>query len=222
MRWDAIKAYIVVFVTSFSMLVIEIVAEDFGPLRRSLSLHLDKHHWGGAYGISLGAYLGGVIADRSPHISTSDGSFYLRSGAFSFLLWSIGLGDFFSYPLNDRSFWSRHPLFHPFLFPWYGLTCGSQLTLKLWRKTGNVVENLCLLHPCSILGTFATGFFLISWMEPGIYSSLRDPLLLTAPFFRRLLHSKKEDYCLPYPGSFLMPLHRHTFNPVLDKENPLL
>ena len=79
-----VKAYIVVFLASFCMLVIEIVAGRILAAYVGVSLYTWTSIIGVVLaGISIGAYLGGRIADRYP-----------RSSTLGWLLFLSGLGAF--------------------------------------------------------------------------------------------------------------------------------
>ena len=119
-------------------------------------------------GISIGAYLGGLIADRYPLSST-----------LGWLLFLSGLGAFSISPLTNllgaaqfqTSLMIRILLITTIIFLIPSCLLGMispvvvKLTLKNLAKTGNVVGKIYAFSTLgSILGTFATGFFLISWM----------------------------------------------------------
>jgi hypothetical protein len=71
MKQERFKAYIVVFLASFSMLVIEVVAGRILAPYLGVSLYTWTSIIGVVLaGISVGAYLGGLIADRSPRLLT--------------------------------------------------------------------------------------------------------------------------------------------------------
>src|SRR4030042_1186556 len=119
MRREVIKANIIVFIASFCTLVIELVAGRIMAPYVGVSLYTWTSIIGVVLaGISIGAYLGGLIADRYP-----------RSSTLGWLLFLSGLGAFAICPL-------AHVVGKIYAFSTLG----------------------------SILGTFATGFFLISWM----------------------------------------------------------
>jgi spermidine synthase len=119
-------------------------------------------------GISIGAYLGGRLADRYP-----------RSSTLGWLLFLSGLGAFSISPLTNliggaqfhTSLMSRILLITTIIFFAPSCLLGMispvvvKLTLNNLEKTGNVVGKIYAFSTLgSILGTFATGFYLISWM----------------------------------------------------------
>jgi spermidine synthase len=219
-----LKAYTVVFLASFSMLVIEVVAGRILAPYVGVSLYTWTSIIGVVLaGISVGAYLGGVIADRYPHFST-----------LGWILFLSGLGAFSIQPLTN---WIGGTFFHTslmvrillitaiiFFIPSCFLGMVSPVVVKLTlgnlEKTGIVVGKIYAFSTLgSILGTFATGFFLISWM--GIRNLLFTTavlLLLAAPLFGGFFNQRKRIAVFLLLLPFLWPLHRYGFNPVLDKE----
>lgn len=169
MRGEVIKANIVVFIASFCTLVIELVAGRILAPYVGVSLYTWTSIIGVVLaGISIGAYLGGLIADRYP-----------KSSTLGWLLFLSGLGALFISPLTNliggadfqTSLMVRILLITTFIFFVPSCLLGMispvvvKLTLKNLEKTGNVVGKIYAFSTLgSILGTFATGFFLISWM----------------------------------------------------------
>ncbi len=169
MQREVIKANMVVFIASFCTLVIELVAGRILAPYVGVSLYTWTSIIGVVLaGISIGAYLGGWIADRYPHPST-----------LGWLLFFSGLGALFISPLTNliggaefrTSLMVRILLITTFIFFVPSCLLGMispvvvKLTLKNLEKTGNVVGKIYAFSTLgSILGTFATGFFLISWM----------------------------------------------------------
>jgi spermidine synthase len=169
MQREVIKANIVVFVASFCMLVIEIVAGRILAPYVGVSLYTWTSIIGVVLaGISIGAYLGGLLADRYPRPST-----------LGWLLFVSGLGALSISPLTNlvgaaqfqTSLMVRILLITTMVFFIPSCILGMispvvvKLTLKNLAKTGNVVGKIYAFSTLgSILGTFATGFFLISWM----------------------------------------------------------
>ena len=130
MRREGINAYASVFLASFCMLVIEMVAGRILAPYVGVSLYTWTSIIGVVLaGISAGAYLGGVIADRHPRLSTLGWILFLSGlGAFA-----IPLSD----PLDGRGpfphrldgadpFDHGHHLFHPVLL--------SSEWFRLWRS----------------------------------------------------------------------------------------
>ena len=169
MQREVIKANIVVFIASFCTLVIELVAGRIMAPYVGVSLYTWTSIIGVVLaGISIGAYLGGLLADRYPQPST-----------LGWLLLLSGLGALSISPLTNligevsfhTSLMIRILLITAIIFFVPSCLLGMispvvvKLTLKNLQKTGNVVGKIYAFSTLgSILGTFATGFFLISWM----------------------------------------------------------
>jgi spermidine synthase len=169
MQKEVIRAILVVFIASFCTLVIELVAGRIMAPYVGVSLYTWTSIIGVVLaGISIGAYLGGLIADRYP-----------RSSTLGWLLFLSGLGAFAISPLTNlvgaapfqTSLMVRILLITTIIFLVPSCLLGMispvvvKLALKNLDKTGNVVGKIYAFSTLgSILGTFATGFFLISWM----------------------------------------------------------
>jgi spermidine synthase len=169
MQRQVIKANVVVFIASFCTLVIELVAGRIMAPYVGVSLYTWTSIIGVVLaGISIGAYLGGRIADRYP-----------RSSTLGWLLFLSGLGAFSISPLTNliggaqfqTSLMTRILLITAFIFFVPSCLLGMispvvvKLTLNNLEKAGNVVGKIYAFSTLgSILGTFATGFYLISWM----------------------------------------------------------
>ncbi len=197
MQREVIKANIVVFVSSFCILVIEIVAGRIMAPYVGVSLYTWTSIIGVVLaGISIGAYLGGLIADRYPHSST-----------LGWLLFISGLGTFSISPLTNlvggayfqTSLMVRILLITTIIFFVPSCILGMispvvvKLALKNLEKTGNVVGKIYAFSTLgSILGTFATGFFLISWMGTRtILLTMGVILILCAPIFGNFFSRKR-------------------------------
>ncbi len=197
MQREVIKANIVVFISSFCILVIEIVAGRIMAPYVGVSLYTWTSIIGVVLaGISIGAYLGGLIADRYPRPST-----------LGWLLFISGLGAFSISPLTNlvggayfqTSLMVRILLITTIIFFVPSCILGMispvvvKLALKNLEKTGNVVGKIYAFSTLgSILGTFATGFFLISWMGTrNILLTMGAILIICAPFFGNFLVRKR-------------------------------
>jgi len=166
---EIIKANIVVFIASFCTLVIELIAGRIMAPYIGVSLYTWTSIIGVVLsGISVGAYLGGLLADRYPTQTT-----------LGVLLTLSGLGAFAISPLTNHvggaqwntSLMVRILLITTIIFFAPSCVLGMispvvvKLTLNNLNKTGNIVGKIYAFSTLgSILGTFATGFFLISWM----------------------------------------------------------
>ena len=197
MQKGVIKANCVVFIASFCTLVIELVAGRIMAPHVGVSLYTWTSIIGVVLaGISLGAYVGGLIADRYPHAAT-----------LGWLLFLSGLGAFSISPLTNliggadwqTTLMVRILLITAIIFfaPSFLLGMISpvvvKLTLKNLKKTGNVVGKIYAFSTLgSILGTFATGFFLISWLGTrGILLIMGGILICCAPIFGGFFTKKK-------------------------------
>jgi spermidine synthase len=192
-----IKANIVVFIASFCTLVIELVAGRIMAPYVGVSLYTWTSIIGVVLaGISIGAYLGGRIADRYP-----------RSFTLGWLLFLSGLGAFSISPLTNliggaqfhTSLMTRILVITTLIFFIPSCLLGMispvvvKLTLNNLEKTGNVVGKIYAFSTLgSILGTFATGFYLISWMGTRyILLTMGVILILSAFIFGGFFSSKK-------------------------------
>jgi spermidine synthase len=189
MRKEVVKANIVVFIASFCTLVIELVAGRIMAPYVGVSLYTWTSIIGVVLaGISIGAYLGGLLADRYP-----------RSSTLGWLLFLSGLGAFAISPLTNlvggahfqTSLMVRILLITTVIFFVPSCLLGMispvvvKLTLNNLGKTGNVVGKIYAFSTLgSILGTFATGFYLISWMGTRhILFTMGVILIVCAPIF---------------------------------------
>jgi spermidine synthase len=225
MQREVVKANIVVFIASFCTLVIELVAGRIMAPYVGFSLYTWTSIIGVVLaGISIGAYLGGLIADRYP-----------RSSTLGWLLFLSGLGAFFISPLTNlvgaaqfqTSLMIRILLITTIIFLVPSCLLGMispvvvKLTLNNLEKTGNVVGKIYAFSTLgSILGTFATGFFLISWMGTRqILFTMGIILILSALVFGGFFVRKK---VLALFFIVLIPLiwafYGYAFKPTLDEE----
>jgi spermidine synthase len=197
MHREVIKANIVVFIASFCTLVIELVAGRIMAPYVGVSLYTWTSIIGVVLaGISIGAYLGGLMADRYP-----------RSSTLGWLLFLSGLGAFSISPLTNliggaqfqTSLMIRILLITTIIFFVPSCLLGMispvvvKLTLNNLARTGSVVGKIYAFSTLgSILGTFATGFFLISWMGTRhILLTMGIILILSALVFGGFFGRKK-------------------------------
>jgi spermidine synthase len=197
MQRQVIKANFVVFIASFCTLVIELVAGRIMAPYVGVSLYTWTSIIGVVLaGISIGAYLGGRIADRYP-----------RSSTLGWLLFLSGLGAFSISPLTNlvggaqfhTSLMTRILLITAIIFFVPSCLLGMispvvvKLTLNNLEKAGNVVGKIYAFSTLgSILGTFATGFYLISWMGTrSILLTMGIILVISAVLFGGFFRSKK-------------------------------
>ena len=253
MQKEVIRANIVVFIASFCTLVIELVAGRIMAPYVGVSLYTWTSIIGVVLaGISIGAYLGGLIADRYPRPST-----------LGWLLFLSGLGAFSISPLTNliggaefqTSLMIRILLITTIIFFVPSCLLGMispivvKLTLNNLEKTGNVVGKIYAFSTLgSILGTFATGFFLISWMGTRyILFTMGIILIICSPIFGGFFGRKKTvalfslflflllilpvavlyGYVAIWPGKVSLPpspihsvetLYGYAFKPSLDED----
>jgi spermidine synthase len=225
MQREVVKANIVVFIASFCTLVIELVAGRIMAPFVGVSLYTWTSIIGVVLaGISIGAYLGGLVADRYPLYST-----------LGWLLFLSGLGAFSISPLTNligaaqfqTSLMIRILLITAIIFLIPSCLLGMispvvvKLTLKNLAKTGNVVGKIYAFSTLgSILGTFATGFFLISWMGTRqILFAMGVILILSALVFGGFFVRKKTLVLfLVVLISLLGAFYGYAFKPPLDEE----
>jgi spermidine synthase len=189
MRKEVIKAVIVVFIASFCTMVIELVAGRIMAPYVGVSLYTWTSIIGVVLaGISIGAYIGGILADRFPTPRT-----------LGWLLLVSGLAALSISPLTGAV--ARWPLqtslmlrilivttvifFLPSCFLGMISPVVVRLSLDRLDRSGNVVGKIYAFSAFgSILGTFATGFFLISWMGTrNILLLMSLILILSSPLF---------------------------------------
>ena len=169
MNTVVIKANMVVFIASFCTLVIELVAGRIMAPYVGVSLYTWTSIIGVVLaGISIGAWVGGTLADRYP-----------REATLGWLLFLSGVGALTIAPLTDligaaqlqTTLMLRILLLTTAIFFVPSMLLGMispvvvKLTLDNLDRTGNIVGKIYAFSTLgSIIGTFATGFFLISWM----------------------------------------------------------
>jgi len=197
MQKEIVTANIVVFIASFCTLVIELVAGRIMAPYVGVSLYTWTSIIGVVLaGISIGAYMGGLLADRFPKPST-----------LGWLLFASGIGAFSISPLINilgatqfqTTLMMRILILTTVIFFIPSCILGMispvvvKLTLQNLAKTGNVVGKIYAFSTLgSIIGTFATGFYLISWMGTrNILLSVGFILILSALIFGGAFIKKK-------------------------------
>ncbi len=225
MRKEVIRANIVVFIASFCTLVIELVAGRIMAPYVGVSLYTWTSIIGVVLaGISVGAYLGGVLADRYP-----------RSSTLGWLLFLSGLGAFSISPLTtlvgpahlQTTLMIRILVITAIVFFVPSCLLGMispvvvKLTLKNLDKTGNIVGKIYAFSTLgSILGTFATGFYLISWMGTrNILFTMGIILVISSLLFGGFFVKKKILIpILMVLTGFLWGIHGYAFKFPVDEE----
>lgn len=164
------RSYFIVFVGSSCGMTIELVASRILAPFLGVSLYT----WTSIIGVilagmSLGNYLGGRIADRAPKPQTL-GVLFLLSGLASLgILATIGFVGSKSvnlpFPLMGKiAFLTTIVFFLPSLLLGTISPVVVKLTLKDLSAAGSTVGKIYAWSTAgSIVGTFATGFVLISW-----------------------------------------------------------
>jgi spermidine synthase len=199
-------AYVITFIASFCILVIEIVAGRILAPFVGVSLYTWTSIIGVVLsGISIGAYLGGILADRFPGKRTL-GLLLLISGIATLLIspvTNLVAGYHFPTTLMVRILIVTAITF---FIPSCILGMISPVVVKLaihnLEKVGNIVGKIYAVSTLgSILGTFAAGFFLISWMGTRhIIMMMGGILIFTALAWGSLFRTKK-----PAVGFVLIP-----------------
>ena len=163
------QACALVFISSACVLVIELIAGRIMAPYVGVSLYT----WTSIIGIvlagmSVGNYLGGVVADR--HASRHTLGVIFVAGSVSCLLilviTDLVIGQTFRLSLLPRIVVYTTAIF---LLPSLVLGMVSPLVVKLaladLQRTGNTVGTIYAFSTAgSIVGTFLTGFWLISWL----------------------------------------------------------
>lgn len=192
MSRELFKPAAVVFIASFCTLVIELVAGRIMAPYVGVSLYTWTSIIGVVLaGISAGAWLGGIAADRFPRPSLL-GWLLLASGVAALaiaplvdLIGSEALlsGRFTSTLMTRVLMLSAFVFFVPSLLLGMISPVVVKLTLKSLDTTGIVVGKIYAFSTFgSILGTFATGFFLIDWFGTRAILATNGAMLILAAF----------------------------------------
>jgi spermidine synthase len=162
-------AYIITFIASFCTLVIEMVAGRILAPFVGVSIYTWTSIIGVILsGISIGAYIGGKLVDRFPSRKTL-GILLFLSGITALTI--IPLTQFVASYRFPVSLMIRIFMVTSIIFFIPSCILGTispvvvRLTLKSLENAGNVIGKIYALSTLgAIIGTFITGFFLISWM----------------------------------------------------------
>ena len=225
-------ACIAAFIASFCMLVIELVAARIMAPHVGVSLYTWTSIIGVILaGISIGAFAGGIIADRRPRPSTL-GWLFLVSGISA--LFIAPLADAIGSSAAVQQFASTLVMrvlliaVSVFFLPAFLLGMISPVTVKLalgdLEKSGGTVGRIYAFSTLgSIVGTFATGFVLIAWLGTRtILLGVAITLLLSALIFGNALRRKPVLIALlALGGAFgfagpnhLLQVYRQQINPI--------
>ena len=224
---NLIEAYVIMFIASFCSLVIEMVAGRILAPFVGVSIYTWTSIIGIILaGISIGAYIGGKLVDRFPFRKTL-GWLLLLSGIAALTiipLTNIIAAYRFNVPLMIRIFIVTAVIF---FLP--GCILGTispvvvRLTLKNLDDAGNVIGKIYAVSTLgAIIGTFATGFLLISWMGTrSIILTMGIILILAALFSGALFKTRKAIAvfviiaapCIwgVYAFAFKIPLRENTY-----------
>lgn len=216
-------AYVITFIASFCILVIEIVAGRILAPFVGVSLYTWTSIIGVVLaGISIGAYLGGKLADRFPDKKTL-GWLLLFSGMATLLIAPLtNLVAGYQFP---TSLMLRILIVTTITFFIPSCVLGTispvvvKLALRDVETAGDIVGKIYAVSTLgSIIGTFAAGFFLISWMGTRhILLTMGGILILTSAFWLSLLRTKK--YALGFivlPSLVLWGIYDLAFKPISD------
>jgi spermidine synthase len=221
---NILTAYIITFIASFCILVIEIVAGRILAPFVGVSLYTWTSIIGVVLaGISIGAYLGGKLADRFPETRTLGWLLFL-SGVATLLIapvTNLVAGYHFPTSLMLRILIVTTMTF---FIPSCVLGMISPVVVKLALRNvetaGNVVGKIYAFSTLgSIIGTFTAGFFLISWMGTRhIILAMGGILVLTAlgsgPLFRT---RKVAAGFVLLPSLLVLGTYGFSFKPPLDR-----
>ncbi len=224
---NLIGAYVIMFIASFCTLVIEMVAGRILAPFVGVSIYTWTSIIGVILaGISIGAYIGGKLVDRFPFRKTL-GWLLLLSGIAALTiipLTNLIASYRFNLPLMVRIFIVTTVIF---FLP--GCILGTispvvvRLTLKNLDNAGNVIGKIYAVSTLgAIIGTFATGFLLISWMGTrSIILTMGIILILAALFSGALFKTRKAIAvfiiiaapCIwgVYAFAFKIPLRENTY-----------
>jgi predicted membrane-bound spermidine synthase len=223
---------LIVFISNACVMVIELVAGRIIAPFVGVSLYT----WTSVIGVilagmSIGNYVGGKLADRFASRRTLGTLFILAGlGSLSVLVTANVFGGIGLSLAPWLPFIARMVVFVGviFLIPSVVLGCISPLVIKLTlqdlSRTGKVVGNIYAASALgSILGTFATGYFLISWLGTraillGVGLVLIVMGLLLGQWFRRARVATAISV-LVIAATLLMPLPAALQGPCLRETN---
>ncbi|MDQ6801149.1 MAG: fused MFS/spermidine synthase [Acidobacteriota bacterium] len=170
MKREVLRSAAIVFIASFCLLVIEIVAGRILAPHVGVSLYTWTSIIGVVLaGISIGAWVGGVLADRYDPVAILPILLTLSAAASFAIVPLSNLVGADVLPLPETSLMLRVLALSAIIFflPSFLLGTISPVAVKMalrdLAQAGHVVGRIYAVSTVgSILGTFATGFFLIA------------------------------------------------------------
>ena len=213
-------AYAITFIASFCSLVIEMVAGRILAPFVGVSLYTWTSIIGVILaGISTGAYAGGRLVDRFPHRRT-----------LALLLFLSGIAALAIIPLTSMVAAYRFPFslmwriftVTAIIFFIPGCILGTispvvvRLTLQSLSKAGNVIGKIYAFSTLgAIIGTFATGFLLISWMGTRNIIFFMGIILIVTALVSGGLFKRKGAVaaCVVICAASLVPLYNWAYKP---------
>jgi spermidine synthase len=192
MRREVVVASTVAFIASFCTLVIELVAGRILAPYLGVSLYTWTTIIGVVLaGISFGAYLGGMLADRYPHYGTLGWLLFLSGLTSLSIPFVTDLVSGAQALAGSTSLLVRIMITTSAIFLPPAIILGMispvviKLTVKNLEETGNTVGRIYAFSTLgSILGTFATGFYLIELLGTRtVLYCVGTLLIFCAPIF---------------------------------------
>lgn len=196
-----LEAYIITFIASFCTLVIEMVAGRILAPFVGVSIYTWTSIIGVILaGISVGAFIGGKLVDRFPTRKTL-GWLLFASGVMALCIIPLThLVASYRFPV---SLMARIFIITSIIFFVPGCVLGTispvvvKLALKNLENAGNTIGKIYALSTLgAIIGTFVTGFFLISWIGTRSIIFCMGAVLLLVSIFSGVLFRKKTSLAL--------------------------
>ncbi|MEN6615656.1 MAG: fused MFS/spermidine synthase [Syntrophorhabdus sp.] len=196
-----LEAYIITFTASFCSLVIEMVAGRILAPFVGVSIYTWTSIIGVILaGISIGAFIGGKLVDRFPTRKTL-GILLLISGISALTI--IPLTTLIASYRFPVSLMLRIFMVTTIIFFIPGCVIGTispvvvRLTLKNLENAGNTIGKIYAISTLgAIIGTFVTGFFLISWMGTRTIVLAMGIILILAAILSGAIFQKKKSLAI--------------------------
>ncbi|HMK55796.1 MAG TPA: fused MFS/spermidine synthase [Dissulfurispiraceae bacterium] len=219
------SAYIITFIASFCILVIEIVAGRILAPFVGVSLYTWTSIIGVVLaGISIGAYLGGRLADRFPDVRTL--VWLLIISGMAVLLIAPVTNLIAAYKFQT-SLMMRILIVTSLIFFIPSCILGMispviiRLALRKMERVGHIVGKIYAISTLgSIIGTFAAGFFLISWIGTRqIMLLMGGILMLTGIAYGTLAGKRRMMFgVVALPALLAGGYYDYACKPLLDKD----